>query len=121
MVLANNAKSHANTLRVRRALGNHVGTEILVIFFLITPLMFLVNIGLLFKRKWPNSKALIILLSNSLFLGYFCIEGAMSGYLVQAFLVGSFFLLPYQVISLILASMFSSKLDKLLGRCHEVT
>ena len=80
--------------------------------------MFLMNIALLFKRKWPNSKALVILISNSLFLGYFCVDGAMSGHLVQSFLVGGFFLIPYQVISLTLASLFSSKLDKLFGRCN---
>jgi hypothetical protein len=98
-----------------------MGTEIFVIFFIITPLIFVVNIFLLFRGKWPNSKALIILISNSLFLGYFCISGASEGHFLQAFLVGGFFLIPFQVVSLLLASFLGDKLEKYLGGCGKVT
>jgi hypothetical protein len=92
-----------------------------VVFFLITPIMFVINICLLFKRRWPNANALIILSSNTLFLGYFCITGAIEGHFVQAFLVGSFFLIPFQVVSLLLASFLGAKLDRLLHRHVKVT
>jgi hypothetical protein len=73
--------------------------------------------GLLFKTKFPNAKAIIILTVNSLFLGYFLVSGAMGGYLWQAFLIGGFLLIPFQLVSLLLAYLFDRKLNSYIG-CH---
>jgi hypothetical protein len=48
-----------------------MGTEILAISFFTTPLIFLISVGLLFKRKFPNPKAIILLALNTLFISYF--------------------------------------------------
>jgi hypothetical protein len=95
-----------------------MGTEIFVLSYLVTPLIFLVSIGLLFKTKFPNAKAIIVLIVNSLFLGYFLLSGALDGYLLQAFLVGGFLLIPFQIVSLSLAYIFGAKLKSYIG-CHD--
>ena len=92
-----------------------MGTEILVISYLTTPLIFLVNVGLLFKGTFPNPKALIFLVLNTLFMGYFAISGYLEGYLIQAYLIGGFLLIPFQILGLFVAVLLGSKLAKHLG------
>ena len=98
-----------------------MGTEILVLTYLTTPLMLVFNAALLFKGKFPNSKALVLLLLNLVFMGYFVVSGLLNGYLIQAFLIGGFFLIPFQTIALIVATLLSSKVSKLLGNICNVT
>ena len=98
-----------------------MGTEILVISYLFVPIIFLVNLGLLFKRRFPNPKALIMLLLNLLFMGYFIVVGYLQGYLVQAFLVGGFLLIPFQLFALLMAALFGSKLAKIIASRSKVT
>jgi hypothetical protein len=95
-----------------------MGTEIVALSYLTTPLIFLISMGLLFKTKFPNAKAIIILTVNLLFLGYFLVSGAMAGYLLQAFLIGGFLLIPFQLVSLLLAYLFGRKLNSYIG-CHD--
>ncbi|WP_024608445.1 hypothetical protein [Pseudoalteromonas sp. TAB23] len=75
-----------------------MGTEIVVLSYLTTPIIFFISIGMLFKTSFPNAKAVILLSVNTLFIGYFIIEGFISGYLLQAFLVGGFLLIPFHGI-----------------------
>ena len=98
-----------------------MGTEILVLTYLTTPLIFVVNVALLLKGKFPNSKALVLLLLNLFFMGYFVVSGLISGYLIQAFLAGGFFLIPFQIIALIVATLLSSWVSKLIGNIYNVT
>ncbi|MEI8623597.1 hypothetical protein P4S67_03520 [Pseudoalteromonas sp. B137] len=98
-----------------------MGTEILVITYLTTPLIFLINVGLLFKRRFPNPKAIILLALNTIFIAYFLISGVIDGYLLQAFLVGGFLLIPFQLLGLLAAALLGSKLGSLLGNIDNVT
>lgn len=98
-----------------------MGTEFLGVFILIIPLMFILNIGLLFKRKFPNPKALIVLISNTAFMLIFIFSGILDGYLVQAILAGGLFLIPFQVVSIALAFLFSGFLTKLCVTRAKVT
>ena len=98
-----------------------MGTEITVISFLTTPLIFFLCVILVFKTKFPNSKAIIILSLNLIFLGYFLISGYVSGYLIQSFLVGGFLLIPFQIISIAAAYIFGNKLAKYIGSYGNVT
>ncbi|MEQ3644977.1 hypothetical protein [Alteromonas sp.] len=92
-----------------------MGTEILVLTYLTTPLIFLANVVLLFKSKFPNSKALVLLLLNVVFMGYFVVSGLLSEYFIQAYLVGGFLLIPFQILALIAATLVGSKVRKLIG------
>ncbi|WOT04384.1 hypothetical protein [Shewanella youngdeokensis] len=98
-----------------------MGTEILGVFIFITPLMFILNIGMLFKRKFPNPKALIVLISNTAFMSIFIVSGILDGYLLQATLAGGLFLIPFQVVSIVLAFMFSGLLTRFCTNRAKVT
>jgi hypothetical protein len=98
-----------------------MGTEILAISFFTTPLIFLISVGLLFKRKFPNPKAIILLALNTLFISYFLITGIIDGYILQAFLIGGFLLIPFQVLGGLAALLFSGKLGEKLGSVSNVT
>lgn len=98
-----------------------MGTEIFALSFVTTPLIFLVSLGLLFRRKFPNPKAIIILTLNTIFIGYFLITGILGGYLLQAFLVGGFLLIPFQILCLLAAVLFGGKLGNKLGNVSNVT
>jgi hypothetical protein len=98
-----------------------MGTEILVISFFTTPLIFLINVGLLFKRKFPNPKAIILLVLNTLFISYFLVTGFIDGYILQAFLVGGFLLMPFQVLGVLAALLCGGKLGEKLGNVSNVT
>ncbi|MDO6713417.1 hypothetical protein Q4567_22020 [Aliiglaciecola sp. 2_MG-2023] len=98
-----------------------MGTEILAITYLTTPLIFLINVMVLFKRKFPNPKAIILLALNTIFIGYFLVSGVIDGYLIQAFLVGGFLLIPFQLLGFLTAVLFAGKLDRLLGNIDNVT
>jgi len=98
-----------------------MGTEIIVLSYLTTPIIFIISFGMLFKTRFPNPKAVILLSVNTLFIGYFLIEGFFSGYLLQAFLVGGFLLIPFQIISLLLAYVFGKKLQSRMVKNSNVT
>jgi hypothetical protein len=98
-----------------------MGTEILVISFFTTPLIFLISVGLLFKRKFPNPKAIILLVLNTLFISYFIITGLIDGHILQAFLVGGFLLVPFQVLGVLAALSLGGKLGDKLGSVSNVT
>jgi hypothetical protein len=98
-----------------------MGTEILAISFFTTPLIFLISVGLLFKRKFPNPKAIILLALNTLFISYFLITGLIDGYIIQAFLIGGFLLIPFQVLGVLAALLFGGKLGEKLGSVSNVT
>jgi hypothetical protein len=98
-----------------------MGTEIFAVSFVTTPLIFLITVGLLFKRKFPNPKAIIILILNAIFISYFVVVGFIDGYLLQAFLVGGFLLIPFQIFGVLIALLFGGKLGKKLGYVTNVT
>ncbi len=98
-----------------------MGTEILVLTYLTTPLIFVVNIALLLKGKLPNPKALVLLLLNIVFMGYFIVSGLLGEYFIQAYLVGGFFLIPFQILALIAATLLRYKVSKLIGNICNVT
>ena len=98
-----------------------MGTEILVLAYLTTPLIFIVNIVLLFKGKFPNSKAVVLLVLNVVFMGYFVASGLLSGYFIQAYLVGGFLFIPFQILALIAAVLLASKVSSLIGNICNVT
>lgn len=90
-----------------------MGTEILVLTYLTTPLIFVINIALLFKGRFPNSKALVLLLLNVVFMGYFIVTGLFSEHFIQAYFVGGFFLITFQIIALLVATLLRYKVSKL--------
>ena len=98
-----------------------MGTEILAISFFTTPLIFLISVGLLFKHKFPNPKAIILLVLNTLFISCFLITGLIDGYIIQAFLIGGFLLIPFQVLGVLAALLFGGKLGEKLGSVSNVT
>ena len=98
-----------------------MGTEIVVLSYLTTPIIFIISIGMLFKTRFPNPKAVILLSANTLFIRYFLIEGFFSGHLLQAFLIGGFLLMPFQIISLVLAYIFGRKLQSRMVQNRNVT
>lgn len=49
------------------------------------------------------------------FMGYFVVSGLLSEYFIQAYLVGGFLLIPFQILALIAATLVVSKVRKLIG------
>ncbi|NDW17118.1 hypothetical protein GTQ48_16505 [Alteromonas genovensis] len=48
-------------------------------------------------------------------MGYFVVSGLLSEYFIQAYLVGGFLLIPFQILALIAATLVGSKVRKLIG------
>ena len=69
--------------------------------------------ALLFKGRFPNSKALVLLLLNVVFMGFFIVTGQFSEHFIQAYFVGGFFLIPFQIIALLVATLLRYKVSKL--------
>ena len=98
-----------------------MGTEFLTISLFTTPTILLVNLGILFRGGFPNPKAIIMLLSNVLFILFFIVTGLIDGYLKQAIVIGGFLLIPFQLITLILATILGKSLREKLRRISEAT
>jgi hypothetical protein len=80
-----------------------MGTEILGIFILIPPILFLWNLWQL-RKKESRRKALFLIGSGVLFLCYFCISAGLDGYLMQGVVYGSLFFAPFYLVAWILVS-----------------
>ena len=98
-----------------------MGMEIFHIFYWTTPVVFLINIGFVFVKSFPNVKALVFLMLNVMFIGYFLLDGYFAGYLIQSYLIGGFFLLPFQMLVLFIVIIFSNKLNSYAANTNDVT
>ena len=75
-----------------------MGTEILGIFLIVPPLLFVWNIKQ-FQISEQRTKSIVLMVSGLVFLSYFCVIAYMKGYFMQGLILGSLFYGPFHIAS----------------------